>query len=84
MIEDSNLTHSVYAIGFLLPGLACLEADFCTDLPEEMTEDEVWTLIDLIEADPDLSPAGSRTYPTYRAYPQNWNGQTLSDPVNRQ
>ena len=56
------------------------------DLDFGIRVDEVWTLIDLIEADPDPPPAGSRSYPygTYRAYPKNWNGQTRSDHVLQQ
>ena len=48
--------------------------------------DEVWILVDLIVGDAEPVPAGSRIYPyaTYRAYPTNWNGQTLSAPVPQQ
>ena len=50
------------------------------DLDFGVRVDEVWTLIDLIEADAvALQPAGSRDYPhaTYRAYPKGWNSQTI-------
>ena len=42
------------------------------DLNFGIRVDEVWDLIDLIEADAEPPPAGSRNYPhaTYRAYPE--------------
>ena len=41
--------------------------------------DEVWSLIDLIEAGGAAPAAGSRDYPhaSYRAYPKDWNRQTI-------
>ena len=41
--------------------------------------DEVWTLIDLIEAGGAAPAAGSRVYPhaSYRAYPEDWNRLTI-------
>ena len=43
------------------------------DLDFGIRVDEVWDLIDLIEADAEPPPAGSRVYPhaTYRAYPED-------------
>ena len=48
------------------------------DLDFGIRVDEVWSLIDLIEAGDAAPAAGSRNYPhaSYRAYPKDWNGQT--------
>lgn len=50
------------------------------DLDFGIRVDEVWTLIDLIEAAAKPPAAGSRSYPypTYRAYPDAWNGRTTA------
>ena len=47
------------------------------DLDFGIRVDEVWTLIDLIEAAPQPPAARSRgyPYPTYRAYPDAWSGR---------
>ena len=49
------------------------------DLDFGIRVDEVWTLIDLIEAGGAAAAAGSRDYPhaSYRAYPKDWNRQTI-------
>ena len=47
--------------------------------------DEVWPLIDLIEAATEPPPAGARAYPypTYHPYPDAWTGGTASDRARR-
>ena len=49
------------------------------DLDFGIRVDEVWALIDLIEAGGAATAAGSRIYPhaSYRAYPKDWNRQTI-------
>ena len=49
------------------------------DLDFGIRVDEVWTLIDLIEAGGAAAAAGSRDYPhaSYRTYPKDWNRQTI-------
>lgn len=61
VVEDSEGFPTVIPIG---------------DLDFGIRVDEVWTLIDLIEAATKPPAAGSRgyPYPTYRAYPDAWNG----------
>ena len=48
------------------------------DLDFGIRVDEVWTLIDQVEAAGNPSAAGARGYPhpTYRAYPDAWSGST--------
>ena len=50
------------------------------DLDFGVRVDEVWTLIDLIEAATEPPAEGARgyPYPAYRAYPDGWNGRTAS------
>ena len=71
-----------YGIGIVVPDPDGMDVEryfIPTNLGVAIRVDEVWTLVDLIdaEAEPSGTPAG-RGYPfdSYRGFPENWNGKT--------
>ena len=69
-----------YGIGIVVPGPDGMDVEtyfIPTNLGVAIRVDEVWTLVDLIDAvaEPSATLAG-RAYPfdTYQAFPENWNG----------
>ena len=47
-------------------------------IPLNFRVDEVWTLVDMIDAEAEPATPAGRDYPfdSYRAFPENWNGLT--------